>query len=120
MSAPKHTPGPWQWVGDSLTHKRFDVYVPYGLDGAHEHICTVNNLPHARLVARPQERADANVRLITAAPELLAALSAMLAMFEESHSGDEVVNDHGGDGPSGCSYCRTIDQARAVLSKVTP
>ncbi len=80
----QHTPGPWYWIGDSLTHRQFDIYTPYGIDDRHEHVCTVNNLPHDRLMSRPLDRANANARLIAAAPELLEALEMAQELIEAS------------------------------------
>ena len=74
-----HTPGPWHFVSDTLTHRRFDIYSPCGLDQAHEHVCTVNDLPHERLVTRPLERAEANARLIQSAPVMFDILERLLS-----------------------------------------
>lgn len=74
MSA--HTPGPWQWSGDSLTHRQFDIYAP--AQAPHQHVCTVNNLSVDRLYTRDAGVALANARLIAAAPNLLAALQALV------------------------------------------
>ena len=67
-----HTPGPWHWSGDSLTHRQFDIYAP--AKSPQQHICTVNNLSVEKLWARDADQAIANARLIAAAPDLLAAL----------------------------------------------
>jgi hypothetical protein len=66
-----HTPGPWHYVGDSLTHRQFDIHSP-GVH--HQHICTVNNLSVEALWKRDAQQAEANARLIAAAPALLEAL----------------------------------------------
>ncbi len=66
-----HTPGPWHYVGDGLTHRQFDIHSP-GVH--HQHICTVNNLSVDSLWKRDAQQAEANARLIAAAPDLLAAL----------------------------------------------
>lgn len=76
----KHTRGPWHWSGDSLTHRSFQIYSPYGgVGGGQTHICTTNDLPHSLLVARDVGEAMANARLIAAAPELLQALKRVLS-----------------------------------------
>jgi hypothetical protein len=81
MSA-AHTPGPWHWIGDSLTHRQFDIYAP--TQTPHQHVCTVNNLPVDKLYTRDADVALANARLIAAAPELLAALQKIDANAAES------------------------------------
>ena len=68
----KHTPGPWHYSGDSLTHCQFDIYAP-GC-APQQHVCTVNNLSVEKLYGRDPETALANARLISSAPELLEAL----------------------------------------------
>ena len=68
----KHTPGPWHWSGDSLTHRQFNIYAPSS--APQEHVCTVNNLSPEKLDARDADVALANARLIAAAPDLLEVL----------------------------------------------
>jgi len=70
-----HTPGPWHYVGDSLTHRQFDIYSPGA--APRQHICTVNNLSVEALWKRDAQQAEANARLIAAAPALLEALQAL-------------------------------------------
>jgi citrate synthase len=67
-----HTPGPWYYVSDSLTHRQFDVYSPSA--APQQHVCTVNNLSVEALWKRDAKQAEANARLIAAAPQLLSAL----------------------------------------------
>lgn len=77
----QHTPGPWAWIGDH-THKQFDIYeLAQGIHAGHDskHICTINNLPRHKLENRDAGRAEANARLISAAPDLLSALREMVA-----------------------------------------
>ena len=68
----KHTPGPWHYLGDSLTHRQFDIYSPGA--APHQHVCTVNNLSTEALWKRDAQQAEANARLIAAAPQMLRAL----------------------------------------------
>jgi hypothetical protein len=68
----KHTPGPWHWSGDSLTHRQFDIYSPS--QAPRQHVATVNNLPVERLWSRDASQALANAKLIAAAPDMLKAL----------------------------------------------
>lgn len=74
MSAGKHTPGPWTYViGKSLLHVEVDAAAPH-IDGIHflagQAICS---LP---------KKAEANARLIAAAPELLEACKKLVEWNE--------------------------------------
>lgn len=95
MSAGKHTPGPWTYEGDH-THRQFNIRMLGHLIGVRDeakHICTVNNLPPHVLANRDQATAEANARLITAAPDLLAALDraeAFIAGFEDDDTQDGI------------------------------
>lgn len=62
----KHTPGPW--VRRNIASAR-DIYIGAADDGGAPSVAIVP----AR-VNRPADEADANARLIAAAPDLLAAL----------------------------------------------
>lgn len=77
----KHTPGPWHWSSDSLTHRQFDIYAPNC--SPQQHICTVNNLSIEKLWARDAEIALANARLIAAAPDMVDLLLAALPYVDE-------------------------------------
>lgn len=84
----RHTPGPWHYIGDSLTHRQFGVYA-WG-QSPQEHVCTVNDLPVPLLWQRDPDVANANARLIAAAPDLLKALQAALewgAPFKDAPRG---------------------------------
>lgn len=89
----KYTPGPWHYIGDGLTHRQFDIYAPR--QSPQQRIATVNNLPIARLWLRDPAAAEANARLIAAAPQLVEALKALC----------ETAEDHG----------LNCDPARAIL-----
>lgn len=81
MTNAKHTPGPWTYEGDH-THRQFNIRMLGHLIGTRDeakHICTVNNLPPHVLANRDAVTAEANARLIAAAPELLAALESAQA-----------------------------------------
>ena len=72
----QHTPGPWTYESDH-THRQFNIRMLGHLIGTRDeakHICTVNNLPTHVLANRDPNTAEANARLIAAAPDLLAAL----------------------------------------------
>lgn len=90
MSA-KHTPGPWTYESDH-THRQFNIRMLGHLIGTRDeakHICTVNNLPPHVLANRDQSTAEANARLIAAAPDLLAALQELLALHIAHHNAIE-------------------------------
>jgi len=61
----KHTSGPWV-VGTTDGHKTFNITGPQG------------SLPYIAIVGEERMENSANARLIAAAPELLAALRAIL------------------------------------------
>lgn len=76
MPQTTHTPGPWTYEGDH-THRQFNIRMLGHLIGTHDeakHICTINNLPSHVLANRDPLVAEANARLIAAAPDILAAL----------------------------------------------
>lgn len=88
----QHTPGPWGW------HRSNVVTVGVGLDDP----LTAHNL--AQIFGHP-EIAEANARLIAAAPELLDTLR-------------YVVEEY--DGPDNGRTLRwAIDEAREVIAKAT-
>jgi hypothetical protein len=77
----KHSPGPWVNMGMSgsgLT-ERFDV--EHRSESSSYHICTIEVLNNTR---EARERAEANARLIAAAPDLLAACRQMVASLNGS------------------------------------
>ena len=96
-----HSPAPWRAEGYRQT-------VVNDRDG--------NTLALYPAHDRTAETAQANARLIAAAPELLAITELLADSLEESHM-DEVEQDHYGDGPEGCSYCAAIARARAAIAK---
>ena len=76
MTQATHTPGPWAYESDH-THRQYNIRMlghPIGTKDEAKHICTVNNLPPHVLANRDPSTAEANARLIAAAPELLEAL----------------------------------------------
>jgi apolipoprotein N-acyltransferase len=92
MSA-KHTPGPWSYEGDALTHRCFQIAAPFGGEaGVYTHVATVNNLPHHLLIGRSPEKAKANARLIAAAPDLYAAAVDCLASAHDADSHANALN----------------------------
>lgn len=86
-----HTPGPWTVTGHSWSHS---------IVANSEQIARLNH------TGTPANIAEANARLIAAAPDLLAALKAM-------------INTHGMHGPcskNSCADCnRAYTQAHAAI-----
>lgn len=58
----------------------FDLYTIHL--GGHTHICTINNLPPHLLILRDPQIAEANAKLISAAPEMLDMLYKVLPYIE--------------------------------------
>ncbi len=90
MTHATHTPGPWTFDGDH-THRRFNIRMLGHLIGVRDeakHICTVNNLPAHVLANRDSNVAEANARLIAAAPELLVALLNCVEIIDDHLDGD--------------------------------
>ena len=87
-----HTPGPWTYESDH-THRQFNIRMLGHLIGT-RHICTVNDLPPHVLANRDQSTAEANARLIAAAPAMLAALDraeAFISGFEDDDTQEGVT-----------------------------
>lgn len=116
MTAPKFTPGPWWTCRDSTG--RLTIYtlregqtddmigVDYG--------ALVGSGFHDETDARTSGRDDANVILMSAAPELYEALSEMLAQAEDFHRS----TGHDENSSVQCdALCALIPKARAALAK---
>lgn len=96
MAEGKHTSGPWnllgeiKWVGDDDTKYRLYCGV-VGADGPYRgEICGIQSADHIAGVNR--EEAEANGRLIAAAPDLLEALKGLLSTADiHSGWGEEAV-----------------------------
>jgi len=84
-----HAPGPWTYEGDHA-HRQYNIRMLGHMIGGH--ICTVNNLPTDVLANRDPGIAEANARLIAAAPDLLAALEHLLADAVEMGLDDSPVS----------------------------
>ena len=94
-----HTPGPWQcepvtdsnpeWLDTPLVRGRFDIFP----------------VPH-------DDCADANARLIAAAPELLAATERLLKLWEA-----QAVVGASPDADAWRAIARDCDKARAAIAK---
>ena len=104
MTQATHTPGPWTYESDH-THRQFNIRMLGHLIGTKDeakHICTVNNLPSHVLANRDPLTAEANARLIAAAPELLAELINLVDAMNNGWSDPAVA-----------------DNARAAIAKAT-
>jgi hypothetical protein len=108
----EHTPGPWEISGDEegwtirmgtalADDGRWQVQHRIELDWGDTYDGEGDNSQY--------EEAEANARLIAAAPDLLAALEGVTAYIED-HRGD------GGDGIM-CTGCRLWKQARAAIAR---
>ena len=97
MTTLKHSPGPWR-AGSVPAELRAEVYVKGG-----RHLANV----YAATKTPDQATADANARLIAAAPDLLAALQ-IIADSEELN-GDTVV----------CDFDTLQSVAREAIRKAT-
>ena len=106
MSETKHTPGPWRVAPRSDYPEHADINVDAGTRG------------YVALCGKAgDEEAEANARLIAAAPELLDALRETLRALE-SHL-DESCRDHGlGHRDMLCSCNQhEVVRARAAIAK---
>ena len=111
----KYTPGPWQVEGYDPAHKESNgVQVVVVFSQTHE----VARCRYNCCAGLPLERADANARLIAAAPELVEALGELCTDLAESHA-EELDAAHYGDDPDSCLYCRHLAAARAAIAKAT-
>lgn len=69
-----HTPGPW------ALHRPGSMRACDGRHDTENGCCTI---VEAEILNMPRAEAEANARLIAAAPELLAALKAMVASYDD-------------------------------------
>ena len=115
MAHAKHTPGPWTYEGDH-THRQFNIRMLGHLIGTRDeakHICTVNNLPSHVLANRDHVTAEANARLIAAAPDMLTALDAIVAKAHEYGNRSDTPDN------AACGFYDIIEDARAAIAKAT-
>ena len=76
MSAPKHTPGPW--VSSEVNQLGSPVVVGFTVTAGRASVAKIAHRLSGFSAAPPNEAAEANARLIAAAPELLDALKAFV------------------------------------------
>lgn len=84
MAEQEHTQGPWKVVDENDGI----VFITSPNCADYYDICDLYH--HTSKGFRPKNNAEANARLISAAPELLEALQSLLVLFSE---GDESGND---------------------------
>lgn len=96
-----HTPGPW-----SCDYGDFAAYCETGAE-----VCEVTKGNHDDGTKIPDDEMEANLRLVAAAPELLAALRAakdqLISLYEQLYPDDESDNE----------TTAAIDEALAAIAK---
>ncbi len=102
MSTAKYTPGPWRVEHD------YKPYIIHG-NGADQIVCSIVGL------AAGSKHADANARLVSAAPQLLEALTELILIDDDYEIGDlcGVVR------MSSPRLTKAIAAARAAIAKAT-
>ena len=87
MTDATHTPGPWKVSADpdatAQQRRCTTLHDARFVDGPSGHVCAM----------RDQASQQADARLISAAPDLLAALR-VLTGFAEAHDGETLVREH--------------------------
>jgi hypothetical protein len=106
----KHTAGPWQTAG-TVNGYQYEIWPVAGTGIMVQKICSVNYLHHDDNRADREEgydnsEAEANARLIAAAPELHALAEHVVAM-----ANDDYLNGHP-------EWIAIADDARAILTKI--
>lgn len=121
MKAPKFTPGPWTADTDRDSEGNFRASIMDA--GLRLEIALVTqDLDHSRddgeIVARiKRPAAEANARLIAAAPEMFAALR-ILTAFAATHTGNGATSEEGRTLDAyGDDVAYAVAQARAALAK---
>ena len=103
-----HTPGPWH-DHEHYTDNKHDGHIIAGSDGHGITRTWHDRFDNSR---RSAEKVDANVRLIAAAPELLAAL-------EQAAAGLATCANHETDPSSKAAISEWFHNARAAIAKAT-
>lgn len=104
MNQEKHTPGPWKQHPDYPWIIKEDN-APISEDGVS--ICNTTGHPDSGFFPTPSE-ARANARLISAAPELLAALQDLKRELILSNVDPDYIESH---------FRKSINNAEAAISK---
>ncbi len=92
MTKHKHTPGPWK------NHGRDTRGLPCSLVGGETLIARVHSMHYGDVEAE-----TANANLISAAPDLLAALESLIVSWDDLKPGESII----------------VDAARAAIAKAT-
>lgn len=101
----KHTPGPWKILPEECDKSYIRVRGTYL--GSRYKVANVLTPIYEGVAAREAEETRANARLISAAPDLLEALTALVSYCERRGMDTETVSaDH-------------MDSARAAINKAT-
>ncbi len=100
-----HTPGPWELHHDVGGVNSVRVCVP---DATTERGC--RPIAEAEILGVPRRVAEANARLIAAAPELLATVKALVASVDD-HDADMAGTGHA------CADAAVLTAARAAIVK---
>lgn len=95
----QHTPGPWQIQGEEIHSAEYVLGAVYGIDDYSEE----------------DTEADANARLIAAAPELLQACQELIRAYVEEYILREEVGL--GDEEMEMAQARAARQARTAIAK---
>lgn len=96
----KHTPGPWYY---DWTTKINGVIQGWSIGPADKPLDEVDHIDPVLTISNDADNAEANARLIAAAPELLEALIEMTCLMEQSNG---VAHVKGG----------TLDKARQAIA----
>lgn len=107
----KHTPGPWSIREVSKHGTSVDGFVGVGVAWCGANTTVGNKGAHSI----SESEAEANARLIAAAPELLDALTRMLKQFPA----DSDLYAAGWDSSAINEACDAYDAARAAVRKAT-
>jgi hypothetical protein len=100
MSAAQHTPGPWKAVRNASFWEVVTPLLGQTLDQANEYSPSL-----AYVWGEGEEPAEANARLIAAAPDLLEAL--------------RTARDHIDMDALEISHCKDAERIRAAIAKAT-
>lgn len=108
MSGSRHTPGPWRWVDRSSSWDYKDELPRLESDEGAEVLWLGDNETYYPTAGNRPNEADA--ALIAAAPELLEALKALLAVVEEDDF--DLAMNHGVK-----MYGPRLEPARAAIAR---
>jgi hypothetical protein len=117
MPRPKHTPGPWKSTAEEQQHDLGENFYILGGPDYACHIAEMLNADHFPCIPDDEVEdyeieVEGNARLIAAAPDLLAALNALVEAVRLA-TGEEDAGLHHLDGS-------LIDAARKAIRKTEP